>query len=235
MMKNIYLVAQEFKWPLNCGALARAAANFGVKNLVFVNPLCNPVSKEAKMFAKHAKGLLDKAIVLKNFNELFKKFDYVIATTSMLGTDYNITRSPLTPEQLALRLPEIKNKKVAIIIGREGEGMSNKEIEKCDFVVTIPSSTKYPTLNVTHAAAILLYEIFKHSNKRNVISHIKPANKEEKTALFKLIKSKVQGLSFETEKKRMTQYLIWKRLLGKSFLTKREINALFGFFKKIKP
>ena len=38
----------------------------------------------------------------------------------------------------------------------------------------------------------------------------------------------------ERKEKKETQKIIWKRLLGKSFLTKREAFALIGFFKKIR-
>lgn len=230
-MKNIYIVAQEFQWPSNCGALARVIANFGFNRLVFLNPKCNHKGGEAIKYSKHAKELLKKAAIIKSFSQLLKSFDYVIATTSMLGTDYNIPRSPVNPEQLAKLLERKGNKKVAIIIGREGEGMSNEEIRKCDFVVTIPTSKKYPTMNVSHAAAVILYELSKHTKERK-IGRFNIAGAEEKKALLKLLDRVLKKTAFLTEQKRDTQRLIWKRLLGKSFLTKREANALFGFFKK---
>lgn len=232
-MKNIYLVAQEFKWESNCGAIARAAANFNVKNLIFLNPQCNHKGNDAIKYSKHAKKLLKKAAILKKFKDL-KKFDYVIGTTSMLGTDYNIPRSPLDPEQLRDLVKKAKNKKIAIIIGREGEGLSNEEIKQCDFVITIPTSKKYPTMNVSHAAAVILYEISKITDDEKVGKNISLAGKSEKDALLKIIDKNIDKLDFKTEQNKDTQRIIWKRLIGKSFLTKREAHALFGFFKKLK-
>ena len=231
-MKNVTIVAQEFKWPLNCGALARAAANFGFK-IAFISPKCEHDGEEAIKFSKHAKDLLRKAVVFRDLRELLKKFDYVIATTSMLGTDYNIPRSPLDPEQLASKLAKV-DKKVAIVIGREGEGMSNEEVKMCDFVVTIPTSKKYPTMNVSHAASIIMYELSKRSPEKKIGENIPLAGEKEKAALLTLIDENLKKLDFEKEEKRETQRIIWKRILGKSFLTKREANALFGFFKKLK-
>lgn len=229
----MYLVAQEFKWESNCGALARVVANFGFKNLVFLNPQCNHKGEDAIKYSKHAKELLKKAAIIKKFDEL-KKFDYVIGTTSMLGTDYNIPRSPLNPEQLRDLIKKSKNKKVAIVIGREGEGLSNEEIKKCDFVVSIPTSQKYPTMNVSHAAAVILYEISKISKEKKIGDNFVLAGKNEKDALLTIIEKNISKLDFKTEQNKETQRIIWKRLIGKSFLTKREANALFGFFKKLK-
>src|SRR3989338_6462031 len=107
-MKNICIVAQEFETPGNCGALARVAKNFDCLNLVFLNPKCDFLSKESVDRATHAVDLLKKAKVMKSLGEVKSKFDYVIGTTSVVSTVYNIPRSPLSPKQLA---EVINNKK----------------------------------------------------------------------------------------------------------------------------
>ncbi|MDD4877832.1 MAG: TrmJ/YjtD family RNA methyltransferase [Candidatus Nanoarchaeia archaeon] len=226
---DVTIIAQEFKWEKNCGSLARVMANFGFEKLVFLNPKCGFRGKEAVMHAKHAKAILEKAKTLKSFSGALKKYDTVIATTAMLGTDYNIARSPISPDKLS---GKIKGK-TAIIIGREGEGMSNEEIQKCDFVVTIPSSKKYPTLNVSHAAAVILYELSKHSRKEKLPS-FPLATRKEKEVLMKLLDKALSRMEFSTEEKKQTQRLIWRRMLGKAMLTRREAYALCGFLKKIK-
>ena len=248
-MLDITVIAQEFKWPKNCGSLARAMANFGFEKLIFLNPKCNFKNEEAIMHAKHAKAILQKAKTISSFPELLKKFDTVIATTAMLGTDYNIARSPITPEQLS---DVLEGGKIALIIGREGEGMSNEEIVKCDFVVTIPTSKKYPTMNVSHAASIILYELSKKSKAEKIGSNIKPATGKEKEVLMALVDKALDKMYFSTEetlekpgfsghqkserflREKQTQRLIWKRMLGKAMLTRREAYALCGFLKKIK-
>jgi len=233
-MMAICVVAQEFRWPSNCGALARVMANFNFDSLFFLRPQCEFKGNEAIKYAKHGKKVLEKASVLKDFSELFKRFDYVVATTAIVGTDYNIPRSPVTPEELAKIVSRAdKRKRFAIVIGREGEGMSNEEISKCDFIVTIPTSKRYPTMNVSHAAAIILYELFKHSKARKACSHIRAASGKEKRILLNLIEKSLQKMPFATEQKRNTQRIIWKRLIGKSVLTRREAYGLCGFFKKL--
>ena len=62
-MLNITIVCIEITTPGNLGAIARAMANFGLKNLVLVSPLCEPNAKEASDRAKHAKSILKNAQV----------------------------------------------------------------------------------------------------------------------------------------------------------------------------
>ncbi len=214
----------------NTGAVARCMANFGIKSLVVINPKCDIMSKEALDRAVHAKGVLKRATI--GDVDYLKKFDYLIATTAKLGTDYNIPRSPLNPKQLAEKLNEISGSKIGLVIGRESSGLTNDEIRMCDFVCTIPASLKYATMNISHALAVILYEI--SAAKGRIGEHIIPAGKKEKDAFFKELFGLLDKMGFSTEEKRETQKIVWKKLIGKSFLTKRELFALFGFVRKIK-
>ena len=213
----------------NVGAIARVMKNFELKELVLINPKCNHLGLDAVSRAKHGKDILRKAKV-KKFNYL-KSFDYLIGTTAMLGSDYNIPRSPITPEQMAGKLSKGK---VGIVFGRESSGLTNKEVQMCDFVVTIPCSKKYPTLNLSHAAAILFYELFRKVGSEGVGEHIAMASKKEKEVILSSVDDVLNKLEWQTKEKKDTQKIIWKRIVGKSFLTKREAFALIGFFKKLK-
>jgi len=215
----------------NVGAVARVMANFGFKDLILVNPKCKKTSIEAKKRAKHAQDILKKARVVKNIPKLHT----LIATTSQLGTDYNIPRSPVSPEQLREKLSKINHKsfsKIGLVFGPEGEGLSNGEINKCDFVLAIPANKQYPVLNLSHSTAIILYELSKFMLSKKVSGHFVLASEADKKQLLKLVKKRLNKLSFATPQKKQTQLVVWKKLISKSFLTKREAFALMGFFRK---
>ena len=156
----ISIVLIEPETAGNIGFIARAMKNFGLKDLVLINPKCK-LDEDAIRFSKHSKNIIKKAKI-KNKSYL-KTYDYLIGTTAKLGTGYNIPRTPLSPIQLAEKLSKIKKSKIALLFGRESLGLTNKEIELCDFIVSIPTSPKYTTMNISHAASILFYEIFQHS------------------------------------------------------------------------
>lgn len=221
------IIAQEFKTPGNIGAVARVMKNFGFTSLVLLNPQCDHLGKEALDRATHAKDILQNARVVITVGT----YDTLVGTTATLGRDYNLRRNTISPEALAkMHLKE----NVGIVIGREGDGMTNAELEACDIVVNIPCTKKYPEMNVSHAATILLYEIFKHSGKEKTGDNILPATREQKDRLLRLIIEKTAGLHFTTGQKRKTQASVWKKVIGKSNLSRREAMALFGFFRKIK-
>ena len=226
LFKMISVVLIGVSNPGNLGAIARAMKNFELKELILINPKCK-IDDEALKRAMHAKDILKKAKI-KPLSYL-KQFHTVIATTSKLGTDYNIPRSPILPEELAKKINV--NKKIAIVFGTEDKGLTNKELELSDFIVAIPTSKKYPAMNLSHAAAVIFYELSK--GKENITSHIQLATKTEKEQVLKLMNKVLNKIRFATPSKKKTQQVIWKRIIGKSFLTKREAYALMGFLKKI--
>ena len=213
----------------NLGAIARVMANFGFDNLILVNPKCKKTAREAIKRAKHGLYVLKKAKVVKKL----PKMEVLIATTAKLGTDYNIPRSPISPSQLAEIIPEKTDRKIGLVFGSEGHGLTNEEVMACDFVCTIPSSSKYPTLNLSHSVAIVLYELSKKMPTKKVSEHIIFASIVEKEQLNKMLEKTLKQLPFTAEQKRNTQRMVWKKMIGKSFLTRREAYALMGFFRKL--
>ena len=231
----IAVILVEPEWASNVGAVARVMGNFGFKELVLVDPKCSVTELDAVKRAKHALNVLKKAKI-KKWDELEFEFDYLIGTTSKLGSDYNIPRLPISLEQLSSRLNEfsLKGKKIGLVFGREGDGLHNDEIKKCDMLVSIPSSVKYAALNLSHAVGVVLYEIFKQTKKEKVGEKFNLISGKEKKKLIELIDSKIDGIEFNTKDKKKNMKMLWRRLIGKSFLTKREAFGLFGFFRKVR-
>lgn len=219
-MLGIILVRPETAG--NIGAVARAMANFDLKNLILVNPKCKHLSSEARNRAKNAQDVLEKAKVVSKI----PKMDYLIATSAITGEKYN-PRSPLTPKQLCKIIPA--KGKIGLLFGPESSGLNKEEILAADFVVTVPASKKYGTLNLSHSVAIILYELF---NAPENIHDL--ASAKDKEILLGYINKAIDKMDFPTLGKKETQRIVWKRLLGKSFLTKREAFVLMGFFKRLK-
>lgn len=224
------VIVVEIEKPGNLGAIARAMANFGLKNLVLINPKCEVKADEAIWRAKHAKNILETAIVT-DFSVL-DKYDYLIATTAILGTYYNLPRCPITPEQMAEKVNSIRGRSVGLLIGREGPGLTNEEVKRCDFVVTIPAS-KYCTLNISHACAIIFYELFKAKGKKELTEKFIPINNKEREHLLKRFDELFETIDFGSFQKKETQKMTWKRVLGKAMLTKREAFVIFGLLKRL--
>jgi TrmH family RNA methyltransferase len=228
----IYVILLEPVVPGNVGAIARVMKNFDFDKLVLINPHCDHLGTEARNRAKHAQEVLENAEVVDFF--VVDDYDYLVATTARLGTDYNIQRSPLTPEELGRKLKKIDpKKKIGLVIGRESHGMFNEEIAKCDFIVTIPSSKDSPTLNISHAVGLILYDLFKVFGEQKVVGHITPIGKAEKDQVLRMFNEIFDRMKWETREKKETQQTLWKRVVGKAMLTKREAYGVMGFLRKV--
>jgi tRNA/rRNA methyltransferase len=209
----------------NIGAIARSMKNFGFENLILINP-CK-IDQEARNRAKHAQEILDNATVLNSFDEL--DYDLLVGTSAITGKDYNLARSPIMPHEL-----ELPKGKIGLVFGREDTGLRNEELLKLDFTVRIPTNPEYPTMNLSHASTILMYEFSKHRLGEDIRKKHLLAKSEEKKVLLSLIDDLISNTDFRSEHEALTQRKVWKKMIGKSMLTQREIYALLGFIKKQK-
>ena len=226
---KIYTVFVEAKTPGNIGFLARTMKNFGLKKLVLIKP-CK-LENSAYYQAVHARELVQDAQKYDSIEEFIEdnEITTVIGTTGTAGGSYNIPRIPITPDELAKNINTGGN--VALIFGREGEGLSNEELELCDVLVTIPTSEEYPIMNISHAAAIIFYEIFKHK-KDYPIDNMDIADYDDKQVITCLCDEIISQLEYPDHKRRNVE-IITKRIIGRAFIAGREAKTLRGTLNRI--
>lgn len=140
----------------NLGSIARVMMNFGLRELLLVQPACSMDSGAMKM-ACHARTILDNAVILPNLSDLAGRFDLLIGTT---GKDRLPTKiKPLTPADGARRIASLPpGFRAGILFGPEDHGLSNEQLKICRWVIRVPTSPGYSSLNIAQACAILLYE-----------------------------------------------------------------------------
>ena len=227
---NIYIVFVECETPGNIGFLARTMANFGLKNLVLINP--PTLTPEAYYQATHGKYIVENALVYPTLDEFYqsKRIDFKIASTGVAGGSYNLSRIPLKPEQLAENINI--NNKIAILFGREGDGLTNKEIEDCDICVSIPTDQTYPILNISHAAAIILYVLFKNKHEY-AVEGLEESTALEKEYLIKDMSELIEKLDIPEHKKK-NGLKTFKNIVNRAFITGREAHTLKGILRRLK-
>ena len=226
---KIYTVFVEPKTPGNIGFLARSMKNFGLKKLVLINP-CE-LENSAYYQASHARDVVQDAKIYDTLSEFIKdnEITTVVGTTGTAGGSYNIPRIPITPNELGKRMCIDGN--IALLFGREGEGLSNDELELCDILVTIPTSEEYPIMNISHAAAIVFYEIYKNQ-KEYPVENMEIASFEEKNIITELCNEIISKLDYPDHKRKNVE-IITKRIIGRAFIAGRESKMLRGTLKRI--
>lgn len=227
---NIYIVFVECETPGNIGFLARTMANFGLKNLVLINP--PTLTNDAYYQATHGKYLVENAKIYKTLDEFYQsqRIDFKVASTGMAGGSYNLSRIPLRPEELGKSI-NVSNK-IAILFGREGNGLTNAEIDDCDICVSIPTDPTYPIMNISHAAAIIFYELFKNRHEYGVegLSESIPLEKEY---LVKDMKELIDRLDIPDHKKR-NGLKTFNNIISRAFITGREAHTFKGILRRLK-
>ncbi len=224
---EIYIAFVEPQFSGNIGFLARTMANFGFKKLILVNP--NEIDKDAYRFAKHAGDIIENAIIMSNFEELRDFLDYAVATSGVdTVSPKKFKRIAITPREFASKLPQLSGR-VGIIFGRENYGLYNEEIGKCDLLIRIPTSEEYPIMNVTHAAAIVLYEIF--------LQDFEPRERDlaesfELELLNHRFSEILDLINFPKHKGKNTEVML-RRILGRATLSKWEYHSMMGLLKRI--
>ncbi|MCL4388180.1 RNA methyltransferase [Candidatus Marsarchaeota archaeon] len=152
------LVIVEPHYQINIGYMARIAKNFGVNRLWIVNPKCKYNGKNAIKYSKHAHTLVKNARICKSIGEATSGFS-VIGTTAIWQKAYSGMSNVYELSDFVKKFGSGRVKKMALVIGRDTTGLTSEEMSGCDAVVYIGASDSYPTLNISHALAILLYAI----------------------------------------------------------------------------
>lgn len=223
-MPNYSIVLIEPKNECNVGFVARAMKNFELDELYIYGSF--EIGREALACASHAKDLLKNARKLESLEEL-KVFDFVIGTTARISEKEHSKRFPIAPRELALRFKDV-NARIAILFGREDAGLKEEELELCDFVISIPASKHYNSLNISHAACIIFYEIFIAKGK---IKERRAALAEEKQALISRAEALLSTIGYPKFKKDVAIRIL-KRVIARSAISGREAHTLAGIFKE---
>jgi len=207
----------------NIGALARVMKNFGLYDLILVNPKCK-IDKEVRARAKHAFDVVEKARIVKDFSKI-GDFDFVIGTTGKITRNYDEVRHSITPRELA---KQIKAKsRIALVFGREGIGLKNEELAECDIVVHIPTDPRYPIMNVSHAAAILFYELFSADRRLGTEARLR-----EKKILFEHFEKIVNELPGIRDKKKVAK--VFRNVMNRAMVVGKEAQTLAGALSEIR-
>lgn len=148
------LVCHQLRFPDNLGAIARVMANFGLTELVLSDPQTHDFRGVERVAVK-AHRVLERFAIAQSLEEALSSVVYAIGTTSRT----QIKRfTVLTPEEGVDRLTtHAARGRVALVLGGEKRGLSDDELSLCHDALAIPTDDAQPSMNVSHAAAVLTY------------------------------------------------------------------------------
>lgn len=150
------MVLSNTSHPGNIGATARAIKTMGLTSLYLVNPKLFPHA-DASARASGADDVLATAQVCTTLEEATQDCRLVVGASARTRS---IPCPVISPDECARRVcVESRQGRVAVVFGCEQSGLSNAEIDHCQFLVRIPTNPDFASLNLASAVQIIAYEI----------------------------------------------------------------------------
>jgi TrmH family RNA methyltransferase len=157
VLSNIRVALLNTSHPGNIGATARAMKTMGLTDLWLLNPLHFP-DAQATARASGADDILASAQVPQHLDELLEDCCLVVGASARTRS---IPCPVLSPRECASLVREESGQgRVAVLFGCEQSGLSNAEIDRCHYLVRIPVSPLYASLNLAAAVQVIAYELF---------------------------------------------------------------------------
>ena len=230
MLSNIRVALLNTSHPGNIGAAARAMKTMGLTDLWLLDPLHFP-DAEATARASGADDILASAQVRQHLDDLLEDCRLVVGASARTRS---IPCPELSPRECASLVREESDQgRVAVLFGREQSGLSNAEIDRCHYLVRIPASPVYASLNLAAAVQVIVYELFVahvtkgHEEGGYLLQHV-PVSAGEMERFYEHLEAALVQLEFldPVNPRHLMRRL--RRLYNRARPDANEINILRG-------
>lgn len=227
LLSNIRIVLVETTHPGNIGAVARAMKNTGLDSLYLVSPKTFP-SAQATARASGADDVLCSARVCQTLDQAIEDCHVVVGTSARSRT---ITWPELDPRGCAEMISnQSVDLRTALLFGREHSGLTNTELDRCNYLLKIPTNPKFSSLNIASAVQVVAYELFLVSGQRPINQDEAPifTTAGQMESFFQHLYQTLCELGFIHPDKSRSIMRRLRRLFNRIVLEKKEIDILRG-------
>jgi tRNA (cytidine32/uridine32-2'-O)-methyltransferase len=225
---NISFVLVEPEHPGNIAATARVMAVNGLRDLRLVGPPADAQNGAAPWWmAWGAEEIYREATHYDDLQSAVSSAVYIIGATRRKRKRRFITLTPKTAAE-TLRF-EAATGPVALVFGPERTGLHGTHLEICHAITTIPQRTDHPSLNLSHAAAVLAYELTLLTTPTPSSPRRKPAPSASLQALRRHLLSVLEELGPAPERLATDLFRLWMRARP----TEGELRLLHRLLQRI--
>jgi len=220
--------------PLNVGSIARLCANFEVNELRVISPKCDLHSPESRKMALKGKKYLENCRIFNSLELAISDCDVVLASCGRIDLKKDFICE--SPDQISNWISSFDHiNSVAVLFGREDRGLSNRDLLFAHKVINIKTSQSYPSLNLSHAVSIILYELNKLPTKEGhkKISNFNLASSKQINDSFLEIEEMLLRIGYLLKHTSFAKITKFKKYVYKAKTSSHEINILRGIVHQI--
>ena len=214
--------------PGNIGSAARAIKTMGFTDLRLVAPERYP-APEAQWMATNAGDVLEQ---LRLYTELKPAIQDCVATFALSARGREWSPQVLDVRSAAIRAREVQGD-VAFVFGNEQAGLTNDELFACQYLVHIPASKEFSSLNLAQAVQVVAYELHMAADVAIPSARSLPlATVEDIEGLYAHLEEAAMRSDFMTPQSRLRER--FRRLFSRvPALEREEVNILRGLLKAL--
>lgn len=229
LLERLVIVLHQVQSPDNLGAVARLMANFGASRLILSDPVTYDF-RDAERIAVKAQHFVDRPNIAASLAEALAGVVYACGTTSRSDV------KPVDSPEIAVRKMAEASRRgtVALVLGGERRGLSNEELSLCQGALLIPTQTVQPSMNLSHAAAVIFYLCSQQAGTTAPASEPQAASFQALSILEEAMSRALQHADYlNPQGPKPILRELW-RSLARAELTEREAELWINAFKHLR-
>lgn len=230
---QVRIVLVRTSHPGNIGAVARAMKTMGQSQLYLVQPKYFPHA-DATARASGADDLLAQALVVESLDEALAGCGYVYGLSARLRSIQWPVLDPRACAQQVLQQPGLP---AALVFGNERNGLSNAEMDRCQYLVNIPTNPDFSSLNLASAVQVMVHELNmlarqSEAQARESASDLSEvASADELARLYTHLEQMLVDVEFLDPANPRHLMRRLRRLFNKATLDSQEVKMLRGILR----
>ncbi len=146
--KSRIVVLDKVMNPTNVGAIIRSAAALGMDGVLLTEGCSDPLYRRAARVSMGTVFQIEWTFLPGDSLDILKDLGFKTVAMALKDDSISIGDKRLMAEE-----------RLAIIMGTEGDGLSDRTIDGCDYTVKIPMYHGVDSLNVAAASAVAFYQL----------------------------------------------------------------------------
>lgn len=213
--------------PGNIGAAARAMKTMGLTDLRLVAPERYP-APEADWMATNAVDVLKASTIHMSLADAIGD---CVAAFAMSARPREWSPQVLDARSAAASAMALEGE-VAFVFGNETAGLTNEEVFACQFLVHIPASAEFSSLNLAQAVQVVAYELFMTTKPAVHARTEKLATVDDVEGLYAHLELAALETQFMASGSRLRER--WRRLFSRvPGLEREEVNIMRGLLRAL--